>query len=102
RTYSMQLMLSKFEYDGALNPQFTPGHFELQLESIKAYGHRPTSKLILVSFGDTMLEEKIRESGLSYTIVRAEGKKAEAIAQLCAQAIDSPDAVNRVIETESL
>jgi uncharacterized protein YbjT (DUF2867 family) len=34
---SMQLMLSKFEYDGELNPQFSPGAFELPVASIKAY-----------------------------------------------------------------
>jgi Complex I intermediate-associated protein 30 (CIA30) len=33
---SFQLMLSKFEYDGVLNPQFTPGRFELVVESIQA------------------------------------------------------------------
>ncbi|MDJ0736044.1 MAG: CIA30 family protein [Nostocaceae cyanobacterium] len=35
---SFQLMLSKFEYDGELNPKFSPGSFSLQIESIKAYG----------------------------------------------------------------
>jgi len=34
---AMQLMLSKFEYDGALNPRFEPGGFQLQIESIQAY-----------------------------------------------------------------
>jgi Complex I intermediate-associated protein 30 (CIA30) len=33
---SFQLMLSKFEYDGVLNPKFTPGRFELLVESIQA------------------------------------------------------------------
>jgi uncharacterized protein YbjT (DUF2867 family) len=40
---SMQLMLSKFEYDGELNPQFTPGAFELPVASIKAYVAPPAS-----------------------------------------------------------
>ncbi|MBD2093003.1 CIA30 family protein [Microcoleus sp. FACHB-1515] len=44
---SMQLMLSKFEYDGALNPHFTPGFFQLQVESIAAYCFK--TPLILVS-----------------------------------------------------
>jgi Complex I intermediate-associated protein 30 (CIA30) len=35
--YALQLMLSKFEYDGALNPKFNSGSFELQVQSIKAY-----------------------------------------------------------------
>jgi hypothetical protein len=35
--HAMQLMLSKFEYDGELNPHFQPGFFQLQVESIQAY-----------------------------------------------------------------
>ena len=35
--YALQLMLSKFEYDGALNPKFNSGSFELQVQTIKAY-----------------------------------------------------------------
>lgn len=35
--YAMQLMLSKFEYDGELNPYFQPGFFQLQVQSIQAY-----------------------------------------------------------------
>ena len=34
---SLQLMLSKFEYDGALNPHFTPGAFSLLVETIQVY-----------------------------------------------------------------
>jgi hypothetical protein len=36
--HAVQLMLSKFEYDGNLNPRFKTGLFELQVQSIKAYG----------------------------------------------------------------
>jgi Complex I intermediate-associated protein 30 (CIA30) len=32
---SLQLMLSKFEYDGALNPHFVPGAFSLLVQSIR-------------------------------------------------------------------
>ncbi|MBE9118431.1 CIA30 family protein, partial [Lusitaniella coriacea LEGE 07157] len=49
RTYAMQLMLSKFEYDGALNPQFSPGSFSLFVESIKAYGGNPKPQFLFVS-----------------------------------------------------
>lgn len=35
--YALQFMLSKFEYDGGLNPSFMPGNFQLQIESIAAY-----------------------------------------------------------------
>lgn len=37
QVYAFQIMLSKFEYDGQLNPQFTPGFFQLCLESVQAY-----------------------------------------------------------------
>jgi uncharacterized protein YbjT (DUF2867 family) len=49
RVCSLQLMLSKFEYDGGLNPQFSPGGFSLQVESMKAYGGVTLPKFILVS-----------------------------------------------------
>ena len=46
---SMQLMLSKFEYDGELNPQFEPGNFVLQVESVRAYNSEKLPRFILVS-----------------------------------------------------
>lgn len=46
---SFQLMLSKFEHDGALNPNFAPGAFALQVESIKAYGKEILPQFVLVS-----------------------------------------------------
>mmetsp|Transcript_1749 Transcript_1749/g.2355 ORF Transcript_1749/g.2355 Transcript_1749/m.2355 type:complete len:220 (-) Transcript_1749:247-906(-) len=46
---SFQLMLSKFEYDGDLNPSFTPGPFSLVLESITAYKDETAlPKIVLV------------------------------------------------------
>ncbi len=47
--YALQLMLSKFEYDGALNPKFAPGGFVLQIESIKAYGGVTKPQFIMIS-----------------------------------------------------
>ncbi|KAK1276844.1 hypothetical protein QJS04_geneDACA023659 [Acorus gramineus] len=38
---SLQLMYSKFEYDGKLNPTFTEGAFELPFSSIRAYIQEP-------------------------------------------------------------
>jgi hypothetical protein len=37
RIRSLQLMLSKFEYDGALNPRFSVGEFRLEVRAIVAY-----------------------------------------------------------------
>lgn len=49
KVYSIQLMLSKFEYDGELNPKFEAGSFQLQIESIKAYKNKPTPQFVMVS-----------------------------------------------------
>ena len=49
KVYSMQLMLSKFEYDGELNPKFEPGAFKLEVEYIRAYGGVATPQLIQIS-----------------------------------------------------
>jgi len=46
---SMQLMLSKFEYDKALNPYFQPGTFRLEVEQIAAYGGKATPQWIMIS-----------------------------------------------------
>ncbi|MDJ0796979.1 MAG: CIA30 family protein [Calothrix sp. MO_167.B12] len=50
---SFQLMLSKFEYDGELNPRFSPGNFNLQIESIKAYGANLPQFVLVSSAGVT-------------------------------------------------
>lgn len=49
KIYSFQLMLSKFEYNGELNPKFSPGGFSLQVESIAAYGGVALPQFVLVS-----------------------------------------------------
>jgi len=55
-----QLMFSKFEYDGKLNPTFKEGPFELPLSSIRAYIQDPvTPRSDLVScFLETKLFTK--------------------------------------------
>jgi uncharacterized protein YbjT (DUF2867 family) len=97
---SWQLMLSKFEYDGALNPKFAAGGFALQIESIKAYGGKKPQFILVSSAGVTRPgrpginldeeppavklndqlggiltwklrgEDAVRESGMNYTIIR--------------------------------
>lgn len=49
RVTAFQIMLSKFEYDGGLNPTFQPGSFRLELESIKAYGGETVPQFVMVS-----------------------------------------------------
>lgn len=47
---SLQLMFSKFEYDGKLNPTFVEGEFQLPLSSIRAYIQDPiTPRFVHVS-----------------------------------------------------
>ncbi|KAJ4703698.1 NAD(P)-binding Rossmann-fold superfamily protein [Melia azedarach] len=47
---SLQLMFSKFEYDGKLNPTFVEGAFQLPVSSIRAYIKEPvTPRFVHVS-----------------------------------------------------
>lgn len=70
RVFSLQLMQSKFEYDGALNPRFSPGAFALSIEWIKAYGSRAGVPELIVVNGTGAIEAGLAsESGLSYRIV---------------------------------
>lgn len=50
KIFSLQLMYSKFEYDGKLNPTFVEGEFQLPLSSIRAYINDPvTPRFVHVS-----------------------------------------------------
>ena len=49
KVYSLQLMLSKFEYDGELNPKFEAGSFKLEVEYIKAYGGQAQPQFVQIS-----------------------------------------------------
>jgi len=49
RIYSFQLMLSKFEYDGKLNPAFSSGQVALPISSISAYMDNPAATWVHVS-----------------------------------------------------
>jgi Complex I intermediate-associated protein 30 (CIA30) len=47
---SLQLMLSKFEYDGELNPAFAAGRFELPIADVRAYmAAQPAPRFVHVS-----------------------------------------------------
>ncbi len=152
KVYSLQLMLSKFEYDGELNPKFQPGSFSLEIEQIKAYGGKVKPQFIHISsagvtrpnrpginleeeppavrmndqLGGILTwklrgEEAIKASGLNYTIIRpcaltekpgdkvlvaAQGDNIKgevsrnSIAQLCLQALESPEAINKTFEVK--
>ena len=42
--YALQIMLSRFEYNGGLNPNFKEGEFKLVISSIEAYSQDSTSR----------------------------------------------------------
>jgi uncharacterized protein YbjT (DUF2867 family) len=46
---SIQLMLSKFEYDRQLNPKFSTGGFQMQIASIQAYGGKQLPHFVHIS-----------------------------------------------------
>ena len=53
KIFSFQLMLSKFEYDRKLNPNFSPGLFELAIANIGVYKPRKSVPLIVVVDSNT-------------------------------------------------
>jgi uncharacterized protein YbjT (DUF2867 family) len=147
---SFQLMHSKFEYDGGLNPSFSPGIFGLEIEAIQTYANPLTPQFIHVSSagvtrpgkpGLNLAEEPpavrlneqlggiltwklagetvVRESGLTYTIIRpcaltedtspqglqfAQGDtlkgqvSRQEIAQLCVDALTLVEAGQKTVE----
>ncbi|MEP0870565.1 CIA30 family protein [Trichocoleus desertorum AS-A10] len=124
RICSCQFMLSKFEYDGALNPQFTPGPFQLEIASVKAYGGPTLPQFVLFSVATSPQpdqsesdstsfsedEERVRSSGIPHTIIRLhqsteltgdrslETVSSKNIAELCVQVLAQPEACNRTFE----
>jgi Complex I intermediate-associated protein 30 (CIA30) len=118
---SLQIMLSKFEYDGGLNPHFRSGDFRLELFSIGAYGCPPCPQLIVVAprtatVGNieqplggclkpyTLLEMGIvvdRPGGQSLDFSLQEepngSVSSEDLAELCVQLLRIPDACHKHI-----
>ncbi|MEO0941553.1 MAG: CIA30 family protein [Cyanobacteria bacterium J06642_12] len=66
RITALQLMLSKFEYDGALNPNFQPGDFRLDIESISAY-RASSGAEIAVPASQSALIQWLEERNLAFT-----------------------------------
>ncbi|MEL6489424.1 MAG: CIA30 family protein [Cyanobacteria bacterium J06621_3] len=79
KTVSIQLMLSKFEYDRQLNPHFSPGPFALVVSDISAYRSKKGIPLIVVGAttngatqGKALLDELVDELGISYRWIDSE------------------------------
>ncbi|MEA5448126.1 CIA30 family protein [Leptolyngbya sp. CCNP1308] len=65
--YSMQLMLSKFEYDGELNPAFNAGSFGLTVQSLGVYRQGPKPVVVILQ-GTEDLSQPLAEAGLTGVI----------------------------------
>jgi uncharacterized protein YbjT (DUF2867 family) len=96
---SFQLMLSKFEYDKALNPRFTPGLFSLQLESITAYGGQITPQLVVISSLPlpTELVPNLQATNLPYSIVQAGNLDIQMVSMIAVKSLTQPEAVGQIL-----
>jgi Complex I intermediate-associated protein 30 (CIA30) len=96
---SLQLMLSKFEYDRALNPRFTPGLFALEIESISAYGGDIMPQLVVIDSLPTTddLITQLQATALPYSIVRSVSLDPQMVAAIAVKSIAQPEAVGRVL-----
>lgn len=89
KVFSLQLMLSKFEYDRQLNPKFKAGPFELAVKNIGVYRPRQGVPLVVVGSQDETIRRQqqaaLHESGLSYRFIEPDnGDIIEALAQTLA------------------
>lgn len=120
QVYAWQLMLSKFEYDGALNPRFEPGPFQLQIRSIQVYRQTWQPQWIGVNpsesdsaelktrdipyvaiYPSTIVESSIGHLQLSRHSLSGQ-VSATAVAMVCAAALAQPKAQTSVFVTESM
>jgi Complex I intermediate-associated protein 30 (CIA30)/NAD(P)H-binding len=95
---SLQLMLSKFEYDKALNPCFTPGLFSLQVESISAYGGQNLPQLVVINPVPLPVDlvPNLQATNLLYSIVQAGNLANQMIAMIAVKSLSQPEAVGQI------
>jgi Complex I intermediate-associated protein 30 (CIA30) len=95
---SLQLMLSKFEYDKALNPRFTPGLFSIQVESISAYGGQNLPQLVVINLIPlpTELVPNLQATNLPYSIVQAGNLDSQMVAIIAVKSLSQPEAVGQI------
>ncbi len=96
---SLQLMLSKFEYDSDLNPRFTPGLFSLQVESIAAYGGQIVPQLVVVHSSEIEpdLISQIEAAKLAYSIVKTSNLDPQMVALICVKSLTQPETVGQIL-----
>jgi Complex I intermediate-associated protein 30 (CIA30) len=95
---SLQLMLSKFEYDKALNPRFTPGLFALQVESISAYGGQNLPQLVVINSIPLPVDlvPNLQATNLQYSIVQSGTLDAQMVAMIAVKSLSQPEAVGQI------
>ncbi|MGF1513041.1 MAG: CIA30 family protein [Elainellaceae cyanobacterium] len=112
---AFQIMLSKFEYDGELNPTFEPGEFELVIESIEAYGGAagvvwlvpgPEPQLELDPSDTVIRTAALGESDSSLLSLTAFGEPRGTLssaiaAELCVRAMETPALQNRTVVVQA-
>jgi uncharacterized protein YbjT (DUF2867 family) len=95
---SLQLMLSKFEYDKALNPRFAPGLFSLQVESISAYGGQILPQLVVINSIPLPVDlvPNLQATNLPYSIVQAGNLDPQMVAIIAVKSLSQPEAVGEI------
>ncbi len=69
---SFQLMLSKFEYDGKLNPHFQPGPFSLDMRSLAVYRMVALPRCLAIAATPeqaTAYRQQFASQGMSYEVL---------------------------------
>jgi uncharacterized protein YbjT (DUF2867 family) len=96
---SLQLMLSKFEYDRDLNPHFLAGAFSLQIESIASFGGKVMPQLAVISSMPipTDLVSSLESTNLAYSIIQFDRLAAPMVAMIAVQSISQPEAVSQIL-----
>jgi Complex I intermediate-associated protein 30 (CIA30) len=96
---SFQLMLSKFEYDRALNPRFTPGLFSCEIESMSAYGGQIMPQLVSIERMPipTDLATKLQETSIPYSIVQWGNLDPQMVAAIAVKSISQPETVGQIL-----
>jgi Complex I intermediate-associated protein 30 (CIA30)/NAD(P)H-binding len=96
---SFQLMLSKFEYDRALNPRFTPGLFSLQVASISAYEGKTMPQLVVIDSVPVPadLVFKFQAARLPYAMVQWGSLDPQMVSEIAVRSIAQPEAVGQVL-----
>ncbi len=100
---SFQVMLSKFEADGSLNPHFRPGSFQLGLRWLGAYRRDPLPQLIGLARGpisaDLRVEMQASSSRWCGVEVSGDVEESSLTAQLL-RVMQSPQNVGQIERLE--